>query len=137
MPRAVLVLVLAMAALVSGSSEWPSSGSSGLAAEAVKPIRISVPLRNRALANPVQKDIRITQGDVLELVFTTDESAELHLHGYDIYLNVEPGTPAVLRVDAKITGRYPLEAHRFGSAVAEAKGAHDHVVLLQLSVYPR
>jgi hypothetical protein len=120
-----------------GPTVWLAAGSATLAAQAVKPIRISVPIRNRALANPVQRDIRITQGDVLELVFTTDESADLHLHGHDIYLTVEPGTPAVLRVDAKITGRYPLESHRFGSVVAEAKGAHDHVVLLHLSIYPR
>jgi hypothetical protein len=129
--------VLATAALMCGPAVWLAAGSTGSAAEAVKPIRISVPIRNRALANPIQKDIRITQGDVLELVFTTDESADLHLHGYDIYLTVEPGTPGVLRVDARITGRYPLESHRFGGAVAEAKGARDHIVLLQLSVYPR
>ena len=137
MPRPVLIIALAMAAPICSSSEWPVVGSHGIAAEAVKPIRILIPIRNRALANPVQKDIRITQGDVLELVFTTDESAELHLHGYDIHLNVEPGAPGVLRVDAKVAGRYPLESHRFGSAVAEAKGAHDHIVLLHLSVYPR
>jgi hypothetical protein len=117
-----------------GSAGWPAAGS---AAETVNPIRIAVPLKNRALANPVQKDIRITQGDVLELVFTTDEPAELHLHGYDIYLNVEPGAQAALRVDAKIAGRYPLEAHRFGSVTPEPRGAHGHLVLLHLSVYPR
>jgi hypothetical protein len=133
----MLIFLLAMAMLMCSPTEWPVAGSSGLAAEVVKPIRITVPIRNRSLANPVQKDIRITQGDVLELVFTTDESAELHLHGYDIYLNVEPGTPAVLRVDAKIAGRFPLESHRFGSDVAQARGAHDHVVLLHLSIYPR
>src|SRR5262245_59220251 len=94
MSRAVLFLALAMVALTHSPSEWPVAGPSGLAAEGVKPIRISVAITNRSLANPVQKDIRITQGDVLELVFTTDEPAELHLHGYDIYLNVEPGTPA-------------------------------------------
>jgi hypothetical protein len=70
-------------------------------------------------------------------VFTIDEPAELHLHGYDIYLNVEPGTPAVLRVDAKIAGRYALESHRLGSVAAEPRGAHDHLVLLHLSIYPR
>lgn len=67
---------------------------------------------------------------MFELVFTTDESAQLHVHGYDIYVNVEPGTQAVLRIDAKMTGRFPLEAHRFGSATkGPATAAHDHVVL--------
>jgi hypothetical protein len=137
MSRPVLFFLLAMIAMTHSPSEWPVAGPSGLAAEAVKPIRISVAIRNRSLANPVQKDIRITQGDVLELVFTTDEPAELHLHGYDIYLNVVPGTPAVLRVDAKIAGRYALESHRFGSVATEPRGADDHLVLLHLSIYPR
>jgi hypothetical protein len=72
----------------------------------------------------------------LELVFTADEFAELHLHGYDIYVNVEPGTPGVLRVNAKFAGRFPLEAHRFGSATAQPN-VGTHVVLLYLEVYPR
>jgi hypothetical protein len=104
----------------------------------VRPIRISVALKNRTLANPTQKYIRLTQGDVLELVFTTDEFAELHLHGYDLYLNIEPGTPSTLRIDATISGRFPLESHRFGKANTEPRvGAHDHIVLLYLSIYPR
>jgi hypothetical protein len=77
------------------------------------------------------------RGDMLELVFASDEPAELHLHGYDIYLSVEAGIPAVLRVDAKIAGRFPLESHRFGDATAQATGAHAHIVLLYLYVYPR
>lgn len=137
MPRPVSILVLSTAALTLTLAECPVAGSPGFAAETARPIRITVPIKSRSLANRVQKDIRTTQGDVLEVVFTTDESAELHLHGYDIYLNVEPGTPSVLRVEATIAGRYPLEAHRFGDAVTTSKGAHSHVVLLYLSVYPR
>jgi hypothetical protein len=60
MSRPVLFFVLAMVALTHSPSEWPVAGPSGLAAEAAKPIRISVAIRNRSLANPVQKDIRIT-----------------------------------------------------------------------------
>ena len=120
MRRPSMILLAAIALLMSGGrSEWPPIGATGLAANAVKPIRISIAMKDRKLANEVQRFIRITQGDVLELVFTTDKSAELHLHGYDIYLNVEPGTPGVLRVDAKIAGRFPLESHRFGGATGE------------------
>jgi hypothetical protein len=39
-------------------------------------------------------------------VFASDEPAELHLHGYDIYLSVEAGIPAVLRVDPKLPGAF-------------------------------
>jgi hypothetical protein len=137
MPRTGLSFLIAIITLMQGPTVLLLAGAPSFAAEAVEPIRISVPIRSRSLGNAVHKQIRITQGDVLELVFTTDESAELHLHGYDIYLNVEPGTPAVMRVDAKIAGRYPLESHRFGSVSQQASGAHAHTVLLHLDVYPR
>jgi hypothetical protein len=104
---------------------------------AAEPIRISIPIKNRKLANQAQSSIRVTQGDVLELVFSADEAAHLHLHGYDIHLHVQPGTPAVLGMDAKITGRFPLESHRFGPAGPESATAQEHVVLLHLDVYPR
>jgi hypothetical protein len=137
-PSIVLLAAIALLLIGAGRSEWPPIGSTGLAANAVRPIRVSIAIKSRKLANEIQKSIRITQGDVLELVFTTDESAELHLHGYDIYLNVEPGTPSVLRVDAKIAGRFPLESHRFGGATGEqSAGARSHAVLLYVEVYPR
>jgi hypothetical protein len=120
-----------------GPAELLPLGPTRVAAEPAKPIRISIAIKNRKLANEAQKYIRITQGDVLELVFTADEAAELHLHGYDIYLNVEPGTPGVLRVDAKIAGRFPLESHRFGNQAAAPSATHDHVVFLYVEVYPR
>jgi hypothetical protein len=138
--RLVSILLGVALALLMGIShpDRPLIGSKSLAQTAATAIRISITIKNRKLVNEVQRQIRITQGDLLELVFTADESAELHLHGYDIYLNVEPGTPGVLRVDAKIAGRFPLEAHRFGSATAEPNAkTRDHVVLLYLEIYPR
>jgi hypothetical protein len=127
---ALIALLIGMPA-----AQWPAPFSPP-AARAADPIRISVAIKNRALANQVQKFIRVTQGDLLELIFTSDEAAELHLHGYDLHLGVEPGVPAVLRVDAKIAGRFPLESHRFGSATG-GQAAHDHLTLLHLDVYPK
>jgi hypothetical protein len=132
----VLILLALLIAMHPGG--LPQVRSAAFGAETVRPIRISVAIKNRTLANPAQKYIRLTQGDVLELVFTADEFAELHLHGYDLYLNVEPGTPSVLRLDATITGRFPLESHRFGRESLESRAcAHDHIVLLFVSIYPR
>jgi len=43
-----------------------------------------------------------------------------------------------MRIDAKITGRFPLESHRFGNSVSEQiTSAHNHVTLLYLEVYPK
>jgi hypothetical protein len=140
MRRAILVAA-AMMTLLAGerlAAQWSAARSGGSFAYAADLLRISVPIKNRALANQVQRFIRVTQGDLLELVFTSDEAAALHLHGYDLHLDVEAGAPAVLQVDAKIAGRFVLEAHRFGKpAGAPGAPAHRHVELLYLEVYPR
>ena len=47
---------------------------------------------------------------------------------------VEPATTAVLRLDATIAGRFPIEAHGFASG---RSGHGGHVVLLYLEVHPR
>jgi hypothetical protein len=83
------------------------------------------------------RTLRATQGESVEIVFESDEAAELHLHGYDIAIEVQPGVPAAMRVAAKIAGRFSIEAHRFGRAGADGGRKSRHVVLLYLEVHPR
>ena len=106
------------------------------AALAAEPLRFLIAIKYRKVDGN-QKTLRVTQGTTVELTFTTDEAVELHLHGYDRLLAVEPTLPAVLRLDATIAGRFAIEAHRFGG-IAPAAGTrrHAHVVLLYLEVYP-
>ena len=71
--------------------------------------------------------IRVTRGDALELEFSTDEAAELHLHGYDKLIKVAPAAPALLRLDATIAGRFSIEAHGFAKSAGSqtiAKNAY-------------
>ena len=75
--------------------------------------------------------IRITEGEVVELRWTSDESVELHLHGYDIETMVQPGTPSVTIFAAHATGRFPITSHGWGD------GGHSHDTLTYLNVYPR
>jgi hypothetical protein len=104
-------------------------------ARTAEPVRFAVAIKNRKV-DAAQKQIRVRQGDVLELAFTSDERAELHLHGYDRLLTVEPGAPAILRLEARIAGRFSIEAHGFGDGSGGRRGS-GHVVLLYLEVYPR
>jgi FtsP/CotA-like multicopper oxidase with cupredoxin domain len=80
--------------------------------------------------------VRVTQGDAVEIVLTSDEAAELHLHGYDLEISLTPNMPGTLKFTAKIAGRFPLEAHRFGagsnSGRQRGKGP-----LLYVEVHPR
>lgn len=81
-----------------------------------------------------EKTIRVTQGESIELVWTSDEAAELHLHGYDISFEVSPQAPAVVTFKAHATGRFPITSHGFG---AEKGQGHGHEALLYLEVYPQ
>jgi hypothetical protein len=112
-----------------GSLDVPSQVSS---AEAE---RFSIVIRGRSVDGS-HRTIRATQGAMLELAFAADESVELHLHGYDRHLTVRPGEEAVMRLDAKIAGRFPIEAHRFGDP-AGASPSRGHVVLLYLEIHPQ
>ena len=75
--------------------------------------------------------IRITEGEVVELRWTSDESVELHLHGYNIETQVRPGTPSTTIIKAYATGRFPITSHGWG------EGGHSHDTLTYLDVYPR
>jgi len=100
-----------------------------LAQEAARRV-IEVRIENRQVVAPRQS-IRITEGDLVELVWTSDEATELHLHGYDLELQVRPGEPADMVVEAHATGRFPITSHGWGEA------GHGHDALIYLEVYPR
>ena len=72
--------------------------------------------------------IRVSQGDHVQVTLTSDDALDLHLHGYDREVTVTPQSPALLELEATISGRFPVEVHG---------GGHDHGhVLFYLEVYP-
>jgi hypothetical protein len=90
---------------------------------------IEVRIENRKVVAPSEA-IRIIEGDVIELRWTSDESVELHLHGYDLELHVRPGEPASMSIEAYATGRFPITSHGWG------EGGHGHDALTYLEVHP-
>jgi FtsP/CotA-like multicopper oxidase with cupredoxin domain len=90
---------------------------------------IDVRLEHRKVVGP-DKAIRVTQGDVIELRWTSDEPVELHLHGYDLKIHVGRDKPAAMVVEARATGRFPITGHGWGA------GRHGHDALIYLEVYP-
>jgi FtsP/CotA-like multicopper oxidase with cupredoxin domain len=91
---------------------------------------IDVRIENRKVVAPTAA-IRITEGDVVELRWMSDQAVELHLHGYDLELQVRPGQPAAMVIEATATGRFPITSHGWGAA------GHGHDALTYLEVYPR
>jgi hypothetical protein len=84
------------------------------------------------VANSMQL-IRVKQGDVVRLRWSTDSALDLHLHGYDIEQKIVPGQVSELTFTARATGRFPVEVH-----TPKRGGGHSHgVPLVRIEVYPR
>ncbi len=56
-------------------------------------------------------EITVDEGDQVNLRITSDSPTEFHLHGYDLFAEVEPGEPGELSFDATNTGRFEIEDH--------------------------
>ncbi|MEN8108990.1 MAG: hypothetical protein ABFS22_13420 [Pseudomonadota bacterium] len=93
--------------------------------------RIEITIQNRKVVRD-NNVIRITQGEEVELVWSSDETANLHLHGYDIEFKVTPDAPTPITFTAHATGRFPITSHGFGD-----QHRHGHDTLLYLEVYPK
>ena len=76
-----------------------------------------------------KKTIRVTEGDRVELKWTADEAVALHLHGYDLRLDLKGGTPGTMTFKAHTAGRFPVGIH--------GATGHGHGALLYLEVHPR
>jgi len=77
--------------------------------------------------------IRVKQGDVVKLRWSSDRSIALHLHGYDIERKIEPGVVAEMTFTARATGRFPVEQHQTRSGGGDTHG----VPIAQVEVLPR
>lgn len=75
--------------------------------------------------------VRVTQGDQIELHWTSNEATELHLHGYNVRTRVDENGAAVMSIDARAAGRFAIESHGFGA------DHHAEKTLIYLEVLPR
>src|SRR5215472_235528 len=72
------------------------------------------------------KPIKVQRDDSIEIDWSADQRAIVHLHGYDILLTVDPGQTQKMTFVANATGRFPIELH-----------GEQHRVLIYLEVHPR
>lgn len=79
--------------------------------------------------------IRVKEGDVVRLRWTTDQPVIVHLHGYDIEQRLVPGRVTELAFTAYATGRFPVHIH--AQEERGAGGTHEEAPLVVIEVYPR
>ena len=60
------------------------------------------------------------KGDTIRLRFISDVAEEIHVHGFDEYVQVPGGgTPKTARFKADLEGIFEVEAHSSGEILAE------------------
>jgi hypothetical protein len=106
----------------------------GLAVTGAKADELTFELRiDRGQLPPAKRLIRVKQGDVVKLRWSSDRPIALHLHGYDIERKVEPGVVAEMTFTALATGRFPVAEHQ-----ARSGGSHTHgAPIVQVEILPR
>ena len=76
-----------------------------------------IALRDGMIAD-ADTTIRVTEGDKVELRWSSDGAVGLHLHGYDIEIEVEAGATGTMSFEANATGRFAIVAHGHGASHA-------------------
>jgi hypothetical protein len=70
-------------------------------------------------------EVTAAEGDRVVLRITSASPVEVHLHGYDLDREVEPGESAELSFKADLTGRFEIEDHEteeeLGALVVEPR----------------
>jgi hypothetical protein len=64
-------------------------------------------------------ELKVRSGERIRFEVKADEPDELHLHGYDQYIDVGPGKPTKVDIKATIEGIFELESHHTGALLAK------------------
>lgn len=67
--------------------------------------------------------ISVPLGETVTLRFTSDIADEIHIHGYDIYVDLEAGVPTEVSFTADIPGLVEVETHNSHLVVANLEAS--------------
>jgi hypothetical protein len=116
-------IAVSLVLILFSSHVWASDGSKRI---------VDVEIKSRVVTG--DKVIKVTQGQSVQLRWSTDETVSLHLHGYNIKTLVTPAKLTSMNFLAKVTGRFAVTSHGFGQNV----GHHGHgkSALIYVEVHP-
>lgn len=64
-------------------------------------------------------ELEVKSGDRIRFEVKADEPDELHVHGYDQYIEVGPGKPTEVDIKANLEGIFEVESHHTGALLAK------------------
>lgn len=65
--------------------------------------------------------LEVRAGQTVRIIVDSDTADEVHVHGYDLYLPLEPGTQAELEFTADLSGVYEVELHDAGGLLTQLR----------------
>ena len=98
------------------------------------PQHVEVRIVARKVVQPADALLVLTHGDTVQIHCTSDEAVALHVHGYDLLVNLQAATTASTPFTARATGRFPVTSHGFAGQKSDA--GHGRA-LLYIEVQPR
>jgi uncharacterized cupredoxin-like copper-binding protein len=115
-----------------GSGQTPSTSASVASPSATLPTTPSGPITTAdqaavvivaTVANgkitPNTQTVKAEQGQRVMVTVTSDEADELHVHGYDKEVELQPGKPGSVTFTADTKGTFEIETHESGKLVAK------------------
>ena len=122
--RTLLPVILGLLVLTGCAGKPPASSASDSTSDTSTSSSSSAPAEMRleveVTGGQVSGDsgrVPIPAGTHVTLVVTSDVADEVHVHGYDIEGELEPGTPTELSFDATIPGVFEVELHESGTVL--------------------
>ncbi len=106
----VLIALVVLFFFLRPGSPAPESGDVAETQEEVVAVAI-----NEGTMSPLE--VTVYEGNQVNLQIISDRPIELHLHGYDLTEEVEPGETADLSFEATDTGRFAIEDHNTDAEV--------------------
>ncbi|MEX2291455.1 MAG: hypothetical protein WD794_14175 [Mycobacteriales bacterium] len=71
----------------------------------------------------VEQRVPVKLGEQVVIRVTSDVAEEIHVHGYDLYVDLAPGQPAEIDFVADLPGAYEVELHGAGRPLFQLRVA--------------
>jgi hypothetical protein len=81
-------------------------------------VTINVTVANGKV-NPSGTSIKVQAGQTVLITAISDAADQLHIHGYDKELELQPGKTAQVKFTANMKGTFEIETHESGKLVAK------------------
>ena len=131
---AVVAVIVLVAAGGGDDEETASSGTQATATATPEPTETAAPeATETATPEPtaapepplVTSDkitkLRFQQGDTIEFRVRSDVADEVHVHGYNLMKDIEPGQTITFSFPADITGIFEVELENAGKQIAQLR----------------